>query len=384
MEKSTYKNINIIYIMLLFPFLDLTILRHYIPYYNIGIKIAKIVVYLVIFFLVVKKRKISIDTILIASFCVILAISSKINKIETMKIITSIAYILMFYLLFDYGLKHDIYNFLYTLKVFLLLLICLNFVSIALCPNGIYTNSDGYTQNWILGYKNTHILYQMMYILCSIVLNYILDKNIKKTDIVVYLIILVSNILIGNKTAIISLTLMSICIILYKRFPKILNKINFTLSYIIIYFGLIIFRVQEKLGSIINKNITFTGRRDIWNTVEYFIKKKPIFGYGNTLFEFSDNIVTTHNFILDIIYRTGIVGLICFGIYIIYSLKNLINYKQYKISSYIEIITFCFYIMCLMESYSFGLAIIPFIFCNNIKSIINAKKELLKNEEEIK
>ena len=75
--------------------------------------------------------------------------------------------------------------------------------------------------------------------------------------------------------------------------------------------------------NILHKSVDLTGREKIWNRVLYWIIQKPITGYGYETSEILQNkfmlmdgsyfhFAHCHNFLLQITYTMGVIGLLIF------------------------------------------------------------------------
>jgi O-antigen ligase len=82
------------------------------------------------------------------------------------------------------------------------------------------------------------------------------------------------------------------------------------------------------------------------------------------------NVYTTHNSLLDLLYKTGIIGFVSYIIIIYKSLKELYKYRDYKIAKFISIVLFTYFIMMLTEAYPYDFIIFIFVFCYNVKFLI--------------
>ena len=241
--------------------------------------------YCILYF--IKKKYISKILLLIILYFGLLAIPTFLynsdNLLEYFKIVLSTIGICF---VFDLGLKFYTKNFLKTINYLLLTYILINFFTIVLFPNGMYIRKVSlYTENWFLGYKNDHILYIFPYIILMIT-NCIYNKNkIDKKSIILFFICLLSILLVNSSTSIIGIFIIFIFIIFHSSINtnNIFHIKSYLFSYIVVYFGIIIFRVQNLfqflIVNILGKKLTFTDRVYIWDNTIQFIKQKIFLGY---------------------------------------------------------------------------------------------------------
>lgn len=369
-DKNIFK--ILIYCFLLIPFFKPDYFNYYGNYGQIY-KYAIIFSTLIALFMYLKKKKISKIIILISIFLSIFMISDAINSNDLSNSLDLVIETLGLCVLTDFGIKNDKKNFLKSFEIVLSILVYLNFISLFLYPNGMYVNNNGFSMNWILGYKNRHILY----IIPAILLSY-LNNNQNKLSLRTILLLIagfVSTIKVWSGTALIGMALILIFFAFKWLFSiKIFNIKNYVIVYIIVFFWIIVFRIQNLFDwlivDILSKDLTFTGRIYIWDKATQMINQKPIFGYGNQTLKYSATIYTTHNQILEILFKTGFVGLISYLSIIISSCKNLYKYRKTFESKFISLIILIYFIMMIAEYYNFMLTFFIFVIAYNIKYLI--------------
>lgn len=370
----------ILYLFLIIPFFKIPYLVQIIPALDLVYKIWQIIAGIIIVYVLVINSKYSKVINSIIFYLLILLFSSLINGINLLETILLSVQILFMCFIFDYGIRKNSQKFLGVLEVFLFVLIVINLATIILYPNGMYVNADGYASNWFLGYKNSHILYILPMLMFSLLKNYSKNKKIDLKNCVYIVISLISTILVKNSTAIVGLSL--ICLLLL--FKPVLEKIrivnlkNYFIIYIIVFLGIVIFRVHNVLEflivDILDKDLTFTGRTYIWDSVIEIIKDKPILGYGNCVYKFSQYISTTHNTILDILFKTGLLGLVAYIIIIKNTIKNFDESLNNNLKYVFLVITIALTIMMLTEAYGLVYYIYFFVILSDIKYIENREE----------
>ena len=139
-----------------------------------------------------------------------------------------------------------------------------------------------------------------------------------------------------------------------------------------------IFRLQNLfeflIVDVLHRNLTLTDRVFIWDCVIEYIKHKPLFGYGyeyKSIRLLKTNPISyhAHNQILEIIYQTGFLGLICISLIVYESIKSLNKYKSYKLSKFLILSLFILLIMMLTEAYAYNTFIYICVLCSNFNYI---------------
>lgn len=373
------KNIFLLlfYIILLIPFFEIPYFTEYLNKFNTLYDILLIFSFLISALYTFKQKCISKINIFIIIMLIILFFSTLINGADILFCLKDIMKILGLSLLTEYGIKHDKNNFIKSASLFLSILVYINLISIIKHPIGLYMNKTGYIENWFLGYKNTHILY----ILPGILFNFLNSYN-KKSKLTIYnyiffIISFISTLLVNNGTAIIALFIILIFLLFSKYISKvnIINIKNITIAYAFLFFGIIIFRLQNifkfLIVDILHKDLTFTGRTYIWDKAIKMISSKPLLGYGNVSFEYNKIIYSTHNMVLGVLHKIGIIGLIMFLITMFTAIKELYFTRKEYISKLLSVILTSYLIMMLTESYSFKFFIFILVICYNVKFLLS-------------
>lgn len=381
LSKKTIR-IYMLYIFLLLPFFEMPYL--FVLSSTIGTicKIHKIISGVIIGILVIRDRRYSKIINYIVLYLLVLVFATLYNGGDYQYLFSISLGILVLSLITDYGTRNHPFQFLGAFELMLSIMIYINFILIVLNPNGLYVATDTlYWENWLLGYRNSLILYVFPALLCSVINGYRNNKLYFRTKIL-FIISFLSTVLSGSSTLLVGLFLTLIFIVLKKIliYKKIMNVYSYTITYIAIFLGIIILRVQNWFSfiivNILKRDLTFTGRIFIWDYVIEFIKFKPILGYGieNTFIRYSKTKIWksfhAHNMFLEVLYKTGFIGFIIFLKIISLSANELNKTKSELISKFVAWQLFSFMILLLMEAYSFIYIFYIFVFAFNIKFII--------------
>lgn len=377
--------IVLIYMFLIFPFLEP-------PYISVNLSkisdIYHILVSIGVFLILIvymKKGEFNKFVLSIIFFSLAIITICLFNDNLSKSVIFEVIKIMGSVLILNYGMKHNCRELLSALMFVLSILIIINFYTILKYPNGMYKNMvSNMTENFFLGMDNIHIVFILPYIMCFLIYRYIYNKHdILKT--IVLIVCYLSIIIRFSVTTIVGTFIFTIFILLYKYLVKlkIFNIKLLTIIYIIAFFALIIFRVQNYFAFIIeevlHKSLTFTGRTIIWDNSIYWIKLKPLIGYGyeiTSLISRKIGAVHSHNLILFILYRGGFLLLGSFIYMISIVLRNLTRYKDEKIVKEFSIIIFSFFFMMLTEFYSFTYIVFILALANGLEYCIVEKRKI--------
>lgn len=378
-----YKKENILktifYYLALFSFLKPPAIDYIFPSLKIIINVIKIITCFMLFLLVIKKGYSKIINYIIL-FSAILLFSTIFNGNDYNECIKLILTFIGLSLLIDYGFRNDTKLFLNIFELLLYVFIIVNFLTILIYKNGMYLNELTLTgSNWFLGFKNNHINYIMPAILISLINTNYQYKKITIRNIILLTLGTLTIFLVNSSTAKLGVLIVILLLTGIKMIEKLkkFNIFNYTMTYILVFIGIVIVRIQNIFSFIIvdilKKDITLTGRVHIWDSVIENIKYKPLLGYGKA-YEYTAIVSSAHNQFLDIAYRTGVLGLISFIMIIYMSFKEVWKYKKEKVAIFISIIIFSYLIMMISEAYSLEYIIYLFVICYNIKQFINYDK----------
>lgn len=251
-------------------------------------------------------------------------------------------------------------NCIQVISNLLLILIFINFYTIIRYPKGLYLD-DLYSNNWFFKYDNMHSFIYFP----GLLLSYLSMKYDKKNIVKFVLVLFMSTYCVyycRSANTVVAYTIFLLYLLLKKFMDniEILNTKNYFITYIILFFSMVIFRIQNifdwLIVGILKKDLTFTGRTIIWNRVIEYIKISPIFGYGiekgKTITAKLGNVyyAHAHNTFLDVLYKGGMVGFALF-IYLLYIVvKKLYKYKKYSEAKFTGMIILNILIMTVFEA----------------------------------
>lgn len=207
---------------------------------------------------------------------------------------------------------------------------------------GMYVDGRGDPNYYLLGQDNGTIFYTLpAVLLCSI---YDLEKKnkISHATIAATIVLFISYLRIssGNGIAAYALALGGILLVNAKHAKMIYEKININkvIVFSLVFFMFIVFLRTENMVTVsitqmLGKNLTFTGRTDIWDIVIGHISNRPLLGYGFLDYETRNLMIPfgkAHNTYLQILFNGGMV---CFFVFLII-IKNAYRDSRNRISLY--------------------------------------------------
>lgn len=221
--------------------------------------------------------------------------------------------------------------------------IIINFITIILFKEGLYIDNPrtGHYRNaWFLGIENQFAFYLIPGITLLIFKSLYVRK---KVSFIVWFIVLIAGITIFNAwsaTAILGymFIIISIILIINKKLLFLFNFKFMFLSYIIIWMTIVYLNsfafFRGIITKLLKKDMTFSGRTNIWEKVIETIPESLWYGFGNNTYVIPNRVTEfrSHNMILQLILDNGIIGLLLFLICLIIVGLQFKKYKSDKIS----------------------------------------------------
>lgn len=230
-----------------------------------------------------------------------------------------------------------------------LIIIVMNTVLLFLLKNGLYTENlheDMATHDhicYLLGVDNQFGFFIFPMAAIIMFLDGLNGEINKKIKWIVFAAMLATYIYTLSATGLIITICFTVMTVFYKS--KLISKI-FNIRVLIILYAAIVWLLisaesflyngSNAIGYFIQyylgKNITFSGRTNIWRIALDMIKNSFLIGYGENRggqFVFYKNTYfTAHNVLLQIMLRSGILGLISFFLTIVASVKGFISSQE--------------------------------------------------------
>lgn len=303
-------------------------------------------------FLIYKHKKVSKLMWLILLYFLIIIISTCYNLQFDMSVVFYFVKIVLSCLYIDYLIQNEPYHIFETLLTVIQFLVVLDFISILLFPNGLYSvniiiNDYNNTSSagWLLGYKNNRIMWLFLANYLSFLRLYIKypKKIVDLRSIIILIISLCSVIMVKSSTSIIVLCMFVAYLIFY--FPinkvRIFNILTYGIIYVFIWVQMILLSnvpMFSNITRLLGKDTTFSSRDLVWSNALLLIKSKLLLGYGyidaniEKTYLGGWSFVNTHNQILEILFDGGIIAFIIFVFLILILGKKLYSFRKNKIA----------------------------------------------------
>lgn len=368
------------YLLSIIPFFLPDIFNYKSPALVTVFRIFQIVILIYYFMIIIKNGKISKLIKYIFIYIIILFLITYFTDQDVYYCLKNSITVIGLCLVCEYGIHHDCETFFSCMIGYLGVLNIINFICILIYPNGMYLNNSGMYNNWFLGYKNSHILYILPWLMLIIFKN--LSNHNNKIPFHVYFILIVSLLFIihiDSGTSIIALVLLLFFLIFRNKLEnvKMVSAQKLLIIDIIIFFSIVYLRIQDIFSflfvNILGRTLTFTGRTLIWDHAILMIKKSLIFGYGDNAFFYNRFILSTHNQFLGIMYETGIIGFLIYLLLFRCITKEIDKSNASIQLSFSKYFIFIYLLMMLMEEYNMRYYMFVFVIIYNW-CIINNKE----------
>lgn len=308
--------------------------------------------------------------------------------------------------IFHYGMTYEADYMLEALLFICDTLIIINFVTMILFPDGLYTihtawQTGNYELNWFLGYKNTMIRFILPTCMFELIqigrkrnMELALYKRTLKKSLLILAISVASILMSRSSNGILGIALFVLLIILLQK-DKIRGFITPIKAYImsiLLTIFIVIMRAQSYFSYLIDVILkrdvtTMGGRTVIWEKAIQIFTQHPIIGCGEYAASLLNSVGVSHahNYFLNILVNSGIIGFIFFTA-LIFTVSHTVRKcdNRYFVCSYISCIC-CIFVMALVESLTSTL-ILPTIMTGSygISLMLSHEKQIdLKNKSYI-
>ena len=327
----------IFYILLIAPFFQLELLENLIPlmgkFYTLWQLLAGGAFCIVWYKRGGKLRDFSVIHLLFAALLLIMVIGTLMNPDASLKRAIQYSYGSMAVGLFvEYGIRKDRDEFLTGMELFFGTLVALNIATIILFPQGMYAFERALEENWLLGYKNYHIVYIMALLIFSAVHSLCQSGKISIRVWIFIALSMLSSILVAARTPMAAILLFAASIVCTRarNFTKLFNSLTYLAAYAVAFLLIVVIRVENipVIGKLIGREVTYNNRTR---------------GY-----------VTTHNQIIEILFKTGVAGLVVFVLILALTAYKLYESREGIVTKYLAVFFAAYLVLFLMEQYAFA------------------------------
>lgn len=290
-------------------------------------------------------------------------------------------------------LKKQQENFFESVSIFTLIMTVANVIFILVYGPDYLGNRTAF-----LGYDNTVLPFILFGALIAYIAPIYISENhhikFKILSILNILAISASCLLVGSANAKIAVTMIALLLILNKfhilenkKISKYLNLRTYVIISVIIFFAIVVFRLQYVFEDVIvetlNRNLTITGRTQIWDLAMASIQKHPLIGTGVQDFSLrlagSESIFHAHSTYLNIAYECGVLGLMLYFNIFRVIWKKIKDNKQSKIVAALSFIILIYFTITVIEYYR-----LPHTFFAILVCLYYVPKKELKTDAENK
>lgn len=264
----------------------------------------------------------------------------------------------------------------------LFILVIINAVLTLVFPNGLnFAMVDSGRINF-LGKDNIVTLVFILSIIFSVLYSNINSSSIR--PLLMIITVAITELFYFSGSGIVSLAI----IILYMCFlnrNQFINKILIpklvVLIYLIFEILVVFFNYTNFLNFLfkwLHKSVTFTDRRYYWNTAIKQLLHSPIIGQGSGETFLWNNNYYSHNALLDVLLKGGVIGAVIWIILLLIVFKNVKGDKNLKIKGLFTISFFSLLLVGLMEGLEDRI-IFNIFLCVVIALREFEKQDILKN-----
>lgn len=316
------------------------------------------------FILYIRRKKLSVNILFIFFFTCLLNISTFLNHGSLVLAVYGHLYLLLGICCFmEYHLERSDLIILYYRYCFFW--IVLNIFSILLWPKGLYVapGDMGTGINFLLGNYNSFI----KLILPALGIGYFLLKKKRisfKNYLFLWFLVFVTYLLVDSMTSRVAVFLLAIFLLLFNQHIFAFG-VNPVVSATILTVVTFIFALnpiewmQMKLAQITGKSLTFSGRTILWERMVDSIQHAILLGYGMQDREFLVDKFQlpyagkAHNLIIQILYQTGIIGLLLFSLIFFAVSYCLLKKTDGKIERCLKCVLLVISVMFCFDFYSY-------------------------------
>lgn len=352
----------------------------------------KIISIPVVFILYILQKKPSKIILSILSFLVLLFIMTAIYRGDFRTFLTMYLPILAICMLVELLLNFALERMMRIFTLILVLWTTINLFTVIVFPQGMY--EAVYKENYFLGFRTLQINILFPAIGFSMLYEQIKYGKLRWLTVIILTSSIITFTLTKSTASLVSsIILLAILLVVYNKpsFTRFFNFASASCVNALLFVALVIFRVHEHLlflvQSILNKDISLNGRTNVWDGFLYHVQKSPFFGYGleykettvEKVSQWTGGLFTlnhAHNQYLNILYQTGIVGLLIFGLILFLTGYRLMKYRKSPYSILLTGVLFSFMIAMQTDVYEYAILFYAMlVMAYHLPAFINLQKQ---------
>ncbi len=344
--------------LIILPFFWPTSFSELFPDLDIVHDILRICSFAVIFAIFIADRRLSKIIIAVFAYEVTLLFSTLINNGDYWDLAVECGSVLAVCMFVDLmsarNARAMVRAFLYLFS----LEVVMNLITVAAFPGGMYRTTR-FWQNWLLGYDNTHYTI-ILPLLCIFA---VWAEKSRVPTLAQFFIILIFSASVYITWSGASVVAVTVWIVLWivtktKAGANLLSARRVVLLHGGFFFLVVIGRMQYLfkwlIVDVLGKNLTFTGRTSHWDIALELFREKPLLGWGVVDTDLTrarlDGLSHCHNHFLQILYESGLLGMVFFLAAVLILDRPLKKVKNRKYSAYFLITILCFLIVGQVEA----------------------------------
>ena len=351
--------------------------------------------------LIINKKAPSPIIVMVAFYAATLIVSSFINDGALMAaVLEGFSYIALF-ILSELLLTRSLNLFLNVITPILNILVLINFATLIIWPNGMYRSfvvSEAFWNsgnNWFLGYDNAFFAYVLPALLFSVIKYLYVHRTFLSVTKAIIMTVVCTYSIISRwqATAVVCIIIFLFVLVLIQinKLPAIANAKTYLWGNVVVFLGFVVLRVQEifsyVIKNVLDKDLTFSGRTEIWDLSIKSFYKSPVFGYGiedltETIRKISIN--SSHNQYLWILYRGGLVHFLPFIVMLFSVVKRLYEKRNIAYVRVTAIALCTIFIMWQFEAISTHSIMILLVFAYHVGYVkLETKKEKYQDDNRL-
>lgn len=323
-----------------------------------GLKVLSLLIMLLYAVVNINKNSITVcllrPVFLLGVFWIIYVFNSiRFHSVTESLITNAVISVLMLINVYFIVKKNDIVYLIQAIDFLFSIWVLMQIVSLLIISDSrIYFGMTGRGYNYFLGLDNYSAFAVLPMIGILMYFDMIVYDKIRVKEKVLACLALLSHVYVKSATAMLALAIFIILLIIgfeWKQICKHITVRKIVVFLVVLWLLIYFFDIQSVFVSFLTSGfigkesnyhaITLNSRTIIWQYAINLIRLKPILGYGTLpeqrILDYAlYGVDHCHNIFLEILFRTGIIGSVCYFIYLFYPFqasRKRLNKKGYRI-----------------------------------------------------
>lgn len=355
--------------------------------------ILRVIAFVIVFFCYLSSNSLSKPVLGVIAYEFILFFSTVLNDGNYWKLAVSCGTVIGFCMLIEMGIRKNAAILISAFFKSGFFLCSLNLIFLLIFPDGVAQSLKTFDRYNFLGVDNILPPILIPFMAVAVLYFEYYGKEVRIRSNMLIIFICATILITWSGTGVVGwFVFMVYLFFVYRRkISSFLNAAFLGVMYAVAFFAIVVFRFQEYFSFIIedilHKNVSLTGRTQIWDQTFILIKRSPFIGYGvydNLIYLRNQYYIHAHNGILEILLEGGFAALAVYIVLFVMSCRELYKYREHYISGIITAGFFSVQVLLLAEGYVnqiwiFGLM----IFACNISYIVKEfEARSIENDED--